>query len=54
MAQDPAGRRAYGYAFGRDTPADAANGALTYCRASAERRGVEAECQLVAVDDAPA
>jgi hypothetical protein len=54
MAQDPAGRLAYGYAFGRSTPAEAADGALAQCRTWAEQQGIQAECRLVAVDDAPA
>jgi hypothetical protein len=53
LAQDPAGRLAYGYAFGRATPAEAADVALAHCRTWAEQREIQAECRLVAVDDAP-
>lgn len=54
LAADEAGRSAWGAAIGAWSKEAASERALETCRASAERRGVEAPCRLFALGDRPA
>lgn len=51
VAYADSGRWTYGYGYGFQTPEGAAERALAECRSAAERRGIEAPCRLLAVDD---
>lgn len=51
VAHDTPARWTYGYAHGYPSRDCAAERALQECRAAAERRGIDAPCRLVAVDD---
>jgi hypothetical protein len=51
VAYDTPARWTYGYAYGYESSDRAAERALVQCRASAERRGINAPCRLLVVDD---
>jgi len=54
VAFESANRWTYGYAFGFSSPDDAVERALEECRSSAERRGIDASCEVMMVDGDPA
>ncbi len=54
MAFDEDDRWTYGFAYGHPSGDAAAEDALERCRAAAQRRGVDAPCLLLAVDEEPA